>query len=179
MVARGAGAAGPMLLACRQWDPPGLARRLPSRGAGAWHGMLLMPSRVQCANRVCAALAAGLWGWGRCWVLRLPRAPFSVPAFPALRVAGRLVRIFLILAWRYAIPCGLCFTRARSGCPSGSPCMPFVCVCTCALAASAPFSPPRVGVARAPRLVPLQGAGRAVPCGPSFSVFPAPVPCAV
>ena len=36
MVARGAGAAGPVLLACRQSDPLGLARRLPSLGVGAW-----------------------------------------------------------------------------------------------------------------------------------------------
>ena len=38
--------------------------------------------------------------------------PPSRPAFPALRVAGRPVRVSLGLARWYAIPCGLCFPRA-------------------------------------------------------------------
>ena len=54
MVARGASAAGPVLLACRQWDPLGLARRLPSLGAGAWRNAPLLPWRVQCPVRVSA-----------------------------------------------------------------------------------------------------------------------------
>ena len=58
MVARGAGAAGPVLLACRQWDPLGLARRLPSLGFGAWRCASLLPWQVQCPVCVCAALAA-------------------------------------------------------------------------------------------------------------------------
>ena len=55
----------------------------------------------------------------------------------------------------------------------------FVCVCACALAASAPPPPPRVGLARAPRAVPVLGAGRAVPRGPCPSACPASVPCSV
>ena len=62
VVARGAGAAGPVLLACRQWDPLGLARRLPSLGVGAWRRAPLLPWRVQCPVCVCAALAAGSGG---------------------------------------------------------------------------------------------------------------------
>ena len=47
--------------------------------------------------------------------------PPSRPAFSALCVAGRPVRVSLILARWYAIPCGLCVPRARSGCPPGIP----------------------------------------------------------
>ena len=179
MVARRAGAAGPVLLACRQWDLLGLARRLPSRGAGAWLGAPLLPWWLHCPGRVCAALSAGLGRWGRCRVLCLSRSPPSRPAFPALRVAGGPVWVSLTLARWYAIPCGLCFPRAWSGCPSGIPRVPFACVCAPALAASAPFLPPPVGVARAPRMVPVQGAGRAVPCGPWPSAFAASVSCTV
>ena len=64
MVARGAGAAGPVLLACCQWNPRGLARRLPSRGAGASRGAPLLPWRPQCPGPVCAALAAASGGLG-------------------------------------------------------------------------------------------------------------------
>ena len=66
MVARGTGAAGPVLLACRQWDPLGLARWLPSLGVGAWRCAPLLPWRVQCPVCVCAALAAGSVS-GRRW----------------------------------------------------------------------------------------------------------------
>ena len=38
---------------------------------------------------------------------------------------------------------------------------------------------PLGGVARASRVVPALGAGRAVPCGPCPSACPAPVPCSV
>ena len=44
----------------------------------------------------------------------------------------------LILARWYAIPCGLCVLRARSGCPSGIPGVSFGCACARAIAASAP-----------------------------------------
>ena len=89
MVARGAGAAGPVLLACRQWDPCGLARRLPSFGAGAWRCAPLLPWRVQCPGRVCAALAAGSGGSGRFLVSCLPR--FPLPAPRVLRCVWRAV----------------------------------------------------------------------------------------
>ena len=109
-------------------------------------------------------------------VVSLPFPP-SRPACPALRVAGRPVRVSLTLARWYAIPRGLCVPRARSGCPPGSPRVPFACVCARAPAASAP--PPLGGVACAPRAVPAQGAGRAVPLGPCPPACPAPVPCSV
>ena len=73
-------------------------------------------------------------------VVSLPFPP-SCPVCPALRVAGRPVRVSLTLARWYAIPRGLCVPRARSGCPSGSPRVPFACVCARAPAASAPPPP--------------------------------------
>ena len=82
MVVRGAGAAGPVLLACRQWDPLGLAQRLPSLGVGAWRSAPLLPWRVQCPVRVCAALAAGSGGSGRYLVLCLSRFPLPAPRVP-------------------------------------------------------------------------------------------------
>ena len=82
MVARGAGAAGPVLLACRQWDPLGLARRLPSLGVGAWRCAPLLPWRVQCPVCVCAALAAGSGGLGWYLVLCLSRFPLPAPRVP-------------------------------------------------------------------------------------------------
>ena len=68
--------------------------------------------------------------------------PPSRPAFPALRVAGRPVRVSLTLARWYAIPCPLCVPQAWSGCPSAIPRVSPACVCACALAAFAPFLPP-------------------------------------
>ena len=78
-------------------------------------------------------------------VVSLPFPP-SRPACPAPRVAGRPVRLSLTLARWYAIPRGLCVPRARSGCPSGSPLVPFGCVCARAPAASAPPPPAWCGV---------------------------------
>ena len=78
-------------------------------------------------------------------VVSLPFPP-SCPGCPALRVAGRSVRVSLTLARWYAIPRGLCILRARSGCPSGSPRVPFACVCARAPAASAPPPPGWCGV---------------------------------
>ena len=83
MVARGAGAAGPVLLACRQWDPFGLVRALPSLGVGAWHCAPLLPWRVQCPVCLCAALAAGSGGSGRYLVLCLSRFTFPPRVFRA------------------------------------------------------------------------------------------------
>ena len=104
--------------------------------------------------------------------------PPSRPACSALRVAGRPVLVSLTLARWYAIPRGLCVPRTRSGCPSGSPRVPFTCVCARAPAASIP-PPPLGGVACAPRVVPALGARRAVPRGPCPSACPAPVRCSV
>ena len=52
----------------------------------------------------------------------------------------------MALARWYAIPRGLCVPRARSGCPSGSPCVPVACVCARAAAASTPPPPGWCGV---------------------------------
>ena len=178
MVARGASAAGSVLLACRQWDPLGLARGLPSLGVGAWRCAPLLPWRVQCPVCVCAALAAGLGGSGRYLVLCLSRFHLPAPRVPRC-------------VWR-AVP---------SGCPLPSlACTPFhaVCafsalgpvallvvpacpfrVCALALPRRPPPPPPLGGVACAPRVVPALGAGRAVPSGPCPSACPAPVPCSV
>ena len=82
MVAQGAGAAGPVLLACRRWDPLGHARRLPSLGVGAWRCAPLLTWRVQCPVCVCAALAAGSGGSGRYLVLCLSRFPLPAPRVP-------------------------------------------------------------------------------------------------
>ena len=178
MVARGAGAAGPVLLACRQWDPLGLARRLPSLGVGAWRCAPLLPWRVQCPVCVCAALAAGSgWGSGRYLVLCLPCFTLPAPRVPRC-------------VWR-AIPSG-CPLPSFAGTPFhavcafralGSVALLVVPACpfrVCALALSqCPLPPPPGGVARASRVVPALGAGRAVPRGPCPSACPAPVPCSV
>ena len=82
MAARGAGAAGPVLVACRQWDPLGLARRLAWLGVGAWRSAPLLPWRVQFLVRVCAALAAGSGGSGLYLVLCLSRFPLPAPRVP-------------------------------------------------------------------------------------------------
>ena len=129
---------------------------------------------------VCARRSRPVRG-GWCHVPGVVSSPFppSRPAFPALFVAGRPVWVSLILARWYAIPCGVCVPQTWSGCPSGFPRVSFVCVCARALPASSPPLPPRVGVARAPRAVPVLGAGRALPRGPCPSACPASVPCYV
>ena len=82
VVARGTGAAGPVLLARCHRDPLGLARRLPSLGVGAWCSASLLPWWVQCPVRVCAALAAGSGGSGRYLVLCLSHFPLPAPRVP-------------------------------------------------------------------------------------------------
>ena len=159
MVARGAGATGPVVLACCQWDPLGLARRLPNRCLCA----PLLPWWVQCPVGECATVAGGQGRQGRC---RFSLPPPLLPPFLALlaeRVAGCPVRVSLAHAWGHAIPRGLCVPRARSGCPSGVRRLSVVCLCACAPAVCA--------------LLPIFGAGRAVPGGPWPSVFPALVLC--
>ena len=177
MVARGACAAGPVLLACRQWDPLGLARRLPSLGVGAWRCAPLLPWRVQCPVRVCAALAAGSGGSGRYLVLCLSPFPLPAPRVPRC-------------VWR-AIPSG-CPLPSLGGTPFHAVCafrvlgpvallvVPACPLRVCALALSRrPLPPPLGGVACAPRAVPALGTGRAVPRGPCPSACRAPVPCPV
>ena len=89
--------------------------------------------------RPCVRGARGRFGELRLvpGVVSLPFPP-SRPACPAPLLAGRPVRVSLTLARWYAIPRGLCVLRARYGCSSGSPRVPFVCVCARAPAASAP-----------------------------------------
>ena len=81
-------AAGPVLLACRQWDPRGLARRLPSPGAGGWRYAPLLPWQVQCPGRVCAALAASSGRLGPVPGVVSSLVPPARAAFPALCVAS-------------------------------------------------------------------------------------------
>ena len=177
MVAWGAGAAGPVLVACPQWDPLGLARRLPSLGVGAWRCAPLLPWRVQCPVCVCAALAAGSGGSGRYLASCLFRFPLPAPRVPRC-------------VWR-AVPSG-CPLPSLAGTPFHAVCafralgpvaLPVVPACpfrVCALALSrCPLPPALGGVARASRVVPALGAGRAVRRGPCPSACPAPVPCSV
>ena len=116
-------------------------------------------------------------GSGRYLVLCLPFFPLPAPRVPRC-------------VWRAVL----------SGCPLPSLAdTPFHAVCAfralgpvallvvpacpfrvCPLALSrCPLPPPLGGVARASRVVPALGAGRAVPRGPCPSACPAPVPCSV
>ena len=130
---------------------------------------------VVCARR--SRPVRGGWGWGL--VLCLPRFPLSAPRF-------------LRSVWR-AVPSG-CPLSSLAGTPFHAVCafrglgpvallvFPACPLCVCALALSRRPRhppPPRVGVARAPRAVPVLGAGRAVPLGPCPSACPASVPCSV
>ena len=175
MVARGAGAARPVLLACHQWDPPGLARRLPSLGVGAWRCAPLLPWRVQCPVCVCAALAAGAGGSGRYLVLCLSRFPLPAPRVP--RCVWRAVLSGCPLPLLAGTPFHtVCAFRALG--PVALLVVPACPFRVCALALQRRPLPPLLGgVACAPHAVPALGAGRAVPRGPCPSACPAPVPC--
>ena len=175
MVAQGACAAGPVLLACHQSNHYGLARRLPSRGVGVWCCAPPLPLRVQCPVCVCAALARGQARRGRC---RFSLPPPRLPAFLAplaVRIAGCPVRVSLAVACWYAIPRSLCVPPARLSRLSG------VCrvsvVCVCARAPGACLPPHPVGLTRVLRAAAVQGAGKAVPGGPCPSTFSALIPC--
>ena len=174
MVARGAGAAGPVLLACRQWDPLGLARRLPSLGVGAWRSAPLLPWRAQCAVRVCAALAAGLGDLGRYLVFCLSRFPLPVP-----RCVWRAVQSGCPLPSLAGTPFHpVCAFRVLG--PVAYLVVPACPLRVCALALPRrPLPLPLSRLACSPRAVPALGAGRAVPRGPCPSACPAPVPCSV
>ena len=179
MVARGAGAAGPVLLACRHCDPLGLARRLPSLGVGAWRSAPLLPWRVQCPVRVCAALAAGSGGSGRYLVLCLPRFPLLAPR--VLRCVWRAVPSGCPLPSLASTPFHAVYAFRELG-PAALLVVPACPLCVCALALPRrPLSPPPpLGcVACAPCAVPALGAGRAVPRGPCPCACPAPVPRSV
>ena len=177
MVARGAGAAGPVLPACRQWDPLGLARRLPSLGARAWRSAPLLPWRVQCPFRVCAALAAGSRGSGRYLVLCLFRYP--LPAPHVRRCLWRAVPSGCPLPWLAGTPFhAVCAFRELG--PVALLVVPACPLRVCALALPRrPLPSPLGVVVCAPRAAPALGTGRAVPRGPCPSACPAPVPCSV
>ena len=149
MVARGAGAAAPVLLACRQGHPLGLARRLPWLGVWAWRNAPLLPWRVQCPVSVCAALAADSGGSARYLVLCLSRFPLPAPRVPRC-------------VWR-AAPSG-CPLPSLAGTPFHAVCafrelgpvallvVPACPLRVCALALPRrPLPPPLGGVACAPR----------------------------
>ena len=106
-----------------------------------------------------------------------PLGPLPALSSLTVRVVGCPSRVSLRFARRYAIPCGPCVSLARSSRRFGSaPRVCAVCVLSCSRGVHAP-PPPWVGVARALRAVPVQGAGRAVPGGSCPSAFPAPIPC--
>ena len=171
MVTRGAGAAGPVLLACHQWDPLGLARWLPNLRVGAWRSAPLLPWRVQWPVRVCPVLGARAGTW--CCVS---------PAFPFLR---RVSRAVCGGPSRPGVPYprSLVHHSTRSVRSASSVRLPFWysprALCSCVRSRSRvvrfPSPPPLIGLARAPRAVPAMGAGRAVPRGPCPSACPAPV----
>ena len=157
--------------------PLGLARRLPSLGAGAWRSAPLLPWRVQCPVPVCAALAADSGGSGRYLVLCLSCFPLPAPRVPRC-------------LWR-AVPSG-CPLPSLAGTPFHAVCVfsepgpvalllvPACPLRVCALALPRrPLPPPLGGVACAPRAVHALGACRAVPRGPCPSTCPAPVSCSV
>ena len=149
---------------------------MPSRRAGAWRGAPLLPRRVQCPVCVCAALAAGLGAVGAGAGLCV----FSVSPFSP-RVSRAVCGEPSCLGVPY--PRSLVRPSMRSVCSAGSVRLPFwycpraLCVClrSCSRGVRAP-PPPRVGVARAPRAVPVLGAGRAVSRGPCPFASPALVP---
>ena len=90
-------------------------------------------------SRLCVRGARGRFGGVRAgtWCCVSLVSPFPPRVFRAA-CGDRPVPVSLILARWYAIPCGLCVPRARSGCPSGGPRVSFSCVCARALAVSAP-----------------------------------------
>ena len=132
--------------------------------------MVLLPLRVQCPGRVCAAIAAGLGGRGRCRFRSLPSRPSRsvlrvvLPVCPFPSPAG--TPFHSVCAFRRLGPLAL---RVRAACSSGGGAL--------MLPRGSPRPPFRVGVARALSAVPVQGAGRAVPGGSCPSAFPAAVPC--
>ena len=168
---------GPCYWLVASGTPLGWRRGCLAFGVGAWRSAPLLPWRVQCPVRVCAALAAGSAGSGRYQVLCLSRFPHPTPRVPRC-------------VWR-AVPSG-CPLSSLAGTPFRAVCafceiglVALLVVPACPLRLCAlvlprrPLPPPLGGVACAPRAVPALGAGRAVPRGPCPSACPAPVPCSV
>ena len=116
-------------------------------------------------------------GSGRYLVLCLSCFPLPAPRVP--RCVWRAVPSGCPLPSLAGTPFhAVCAFRALG--PVALPVVPACPFCVCALALSRfPLPPPLGGVARASRVVPALGAGRAVPRGPCPSACPAPVPCSV
>ena len=119
-------------------------------------------------------------GWGRCQLLCLPRFPLPAPRF--LRCVWRAVPTECPLSSLAGTPFhAVCAFRGLG--PVGLLVFPACPLCVGALALSRRLRPPpppsRVGVARAPRAVPVLGSGRAAPLGPCPSSCPASVPFSV
>ena len=130
-------------------------------------------------SRLCVRGARGRFGGGSGRYLVLCLSCFPLPAPRVLRCVWRAVPSGCPLPSLAGTPFhAVCAFRAL-----GSVAFPVVPACpfrVCALALSrCPLPPPPGGVARASRVVPALGAGRAVPRGPCPSACPAPVPCSV
>ena len=108
-------------------------------------------------------------------------SPFLLPAPRVLRCVWRAVLSGCPLPSLAGTPFHVVCAFRGLG-PISLLVFPACLLCVCALALSSrPLPPPSplVRVARAPRVVPVLGAGRAVPRGPCPSACPALVPCSV
>ena len=136
--------------------PPGPCYWLVGSGTplgwrGGWLAVGLVLAR--CATtalagavpRSCVRDARGRFG-GLGPVSGVMSSPFppSRPAFPALCVVGRSVRVSLIIARWYAIPCGLFVPWARRVALLVLPVCP-LCVCVCSRSHSVRAPPPSPG----------------------------------
>ena len=153
----------------------------------------LMRGRPGC--RRCRARATGLSPVGPPWAGVARAVPWSCECGARGRFgkvgAGAGCCVFPVSPCPPRVSCAVC---GGPGTPFHAVCafrglgpvallvFPACPLCVCALALSRhprPPPPSRVGVARAPRAVPVLGAGRAVPVGPCPSACPASVPCSV
>ena len=130
-------------------------------------------------SRLCVRGARGRFGGGSGRYLVLCLSYFPLPAPRVPRCVWRAVQSGCPLPSLAGTPFhAVCAFRAL-----GSVAPPVVPACPCRVCALAlsrcPLPPPLGRVARASRVVPALGAGRAVPRGPCPSACPAPVPCSV
>ena len=90
---------------------------------------------------MCARRSRVAWGTGPVRVLASLLGLLPVHASLAVLFAGCPASVFPPFACSYALPCGLCVPRARSGCPSGPRRVSVAAVCARAPAAYAPLPP--------------------------------------